>query len=491
MSTHTSQGSQGVGLGAYRPIEGTWDEIVDADACARPATSTLCERLAAISADELRRRQVLADRCFQTGGVTFSVYSDQRGVEKIFPFDLVPRPIAAAEWSVLDRGLRQRVTALNLFLSDVYGDQQVLKDGIVPAALVLGASGYLPQMQGVRPPHGVWTHISGIDLVRDPSGAFLVLEDNLRCPSGVSYVLENRAILKRALPRAFERERVASVEEYSTRLQAALANVTPRPSAEPTVVILTPGPYNSAYFEHSFLARRTGYPLVRADDLFVDDDRLFMKTTRGPTQVDVVYRRIDDAYLDPKVFRPDSLLGVPGLFGAYVAGNVTLCNAPGNGVADDKAVYPYVPDLIRYYLDEEAIIGQVPTYVCDRPDDLAYVLDHLDELVVKAVDGAGGYGMLFGPSASQAEIAAFRTKLVAHPRGYIAQPRVELSTSPVWDGEGFVARRVDLRPYILMTPEPWVLPGGLTRVALVDGSYVVNSSQGGGSKDTWVMQGTE
>jgi len=476
----------GSGLAAYTGIPGTWDELVRSDGRPRPEFAALHARLSELPVAELRRRQRLADVAFTTGGITFSVYSDTRGVEKIFPFDLVPRPVSSAEWRRVDLGLQQRVRALNLFLSDVYGPQRILAAGVVPRELVLGSSGYLPQMQGVRPPHGVWTHISGIDLVRDPEGRFLVLEDNLRCPSGVSYVLENRAILKRALPVLFERVRVVSVEEYTVKLQHALAQVAPV-GGEPLVVVLTPGSYNSAYFEHGFLARRTGYPLVHSSDLFVDDDTVYVRTTRGPQRVDVIYRRIDDAFLDPTVFRPDSLLGVPGLFGAYAKGRVTLANAPGNGVADDKAIYPYVPDIVRYYLGEEAILGQVPTYVTERPADLAHVLDHLPELVVKTVDEAGGYGMLMGPSASKAEIADFRAKILAAPRKFVAQPRIDLSTCPVWTGEGFVPRRVDLRPYVITAPDPWVLPGGLTRVALREGSYVVNSSQGGGSKDTWIL----
>ena len=476
-------------LASYRPLPGTYDEIVGQDGTPHADVGVLAERLRALPPEELRRRQERADLAFRTGGVTFSVYSDSRGVEKIFPFDLIPRPVSAKEWASVEAGLKQRIVALNLFLTDVYGPQRSLDAGVVPRALVLGSPGYLPQLQGFKPPHGVYTHISGIDLIRGPDGTFLVLEDNLRCPSGVSYVLENRAILKRTLPKMFEKLRVASVEEYTIRLQLALAMMSPRADIDPGVVVLTPGPYNSAYFEHSFLARRTGFPLVQPADLFVDKDRVFVKTTRGPRRVDVVYRRIDDLYLDPTVFKPDSALGVPGIIGAWAKGNVTLANAPGNGVADDKAIYPFVPDIIRYFLGEEPILGQVPTYVCDRKDDLSYVLDHLDQLVVKMTDGAGGYGMLFGPSATKDEIASFRVQLKDNPRGYIAQPRVELSTCPVWNGHGVVPRRVDLRPYVITAPDPWVLPGGLTRVALKEGSYVVNSSQGGGSKDTWILKG--
>lgn len=479
-------GSGGL-LSTYRPLPGARDELVQDDGQPWPDVAGVHAAIDALGMDELAERQRLADTAFHAAGVTFSVYSDDRGVEKIFPFDLVPRPVSAAEWEVLDRGLRQRVHALNLFLGDLYGPQRVLSDGVVPRHLIEGSAGWLPQLRGVRPPHGVYVHIAGIDLIRDGAGRFLVLEDNLRCPSGVSYVLENRAVLKRALPHVFDRIGVASVEEYPVRLQQALASLAPHAEGDVSAVVLSPGPFNSAYFEHSFLARRMGIPLVQGSDLFVAKDRVFVKTTRGPRRVDVIYRRIDDLFLDPTVFNADSLLGVPGLVGAWIAGHVTLANAPGNGVADDKAIYPFVPDVIRYFTGEEPILGQVPTYVCERPDELAYVLDHLDELVVKACDGAGGYGMLFGPSATRAEREAFAVGLKAQPRGYIAQPRVELSTCPVSTADGLQPRRVDLRPYVVCGPDPWVLPGGLTRVALREGSYVVNSSQGGGSKDTWIL----
>jgi uncharacterized circularly permuted ATP-grasp superfamily protein len=431
----------------------------------------------------------LADSAFLNAGVTFSVYSDKRGAERAFPFDLIPRVITGADWNKISRGLVQRVQALNQFLTDVYGPRRILKEGVIPEAHVLGSSGYLERMAGVTPPQGVYVHIAGIDLIRDPEGNFVVLEDNVRTPSGVSYVLENRGIMKRALPRVFRELAVRSVDTYPTRLKQSLCECAPIDADDPTVVVLTPGPFNSAYFEHSFLARRMGAPLVHASDIIIDSEKVYLRTTAGPRRVHVIYRRIDDDFLDPLVFRKDSLLGVPGLVGAYVAGNVTLANAIGNGVADDKAIYPYVPDMIRFYLSEEPILGQVETYDCSRPSDLSYVLDHLSELVVKAVDGSGGYGMLMGPTATTEEIADFRTKLKEKPRGYIAQPRIDLSTSPTWvDGE-VGPRRLDLRPFILTGRESWVLPGGLTRVALKEGSYVVNSSQGGGSKDTWVLQG--
>ncbi|MCA9297874.1 MAG: circularly permuted type 2 ATP-grasp protein, partial [Phycisphaerales bacterium] len=407
----------------------------------------------------------------------------------IFPFDLIPRAVAAREWAKVDEALVQRVAALTAFLDDVYGPQKALEDGIIPREYVEGSAGFCREMIGVKVPGGVRVHIAGIDLVRGPDGAFVVLEDNIRTPSGVSYVLQNRAMMKRVYPGLFSTAQVASVDAYPSMLASALRTISPRPAEETRVAILTPGPHNSAYFEHSFLARRAGVDLVQGQDLFVVDDRVYVKTTQGPCQIDVIYRRVDDGFLDPRVFRPDSLLGVPGLFGAYTAGNVALANAIGNGVADDKAVYPFVPDLVRYYLGEEPKIGQVPTYICMRDDDRAYVLEHLDSLVVKSVDESGGYGMLMGHQATAAERDEFAERIRANPRKYIAQPLVERSTCPVWTGEHVVARRVDLRPYIVTgTDGSWVLPGGLTRVALTEGSYVVNSSQGGGSKDTWIVE---
>jgi uncharacterized circularly permuted ATP-grasp superfamily protein len=479
----------------YRPLPGTWDELVTADGAPRPELGPALEFLRSLSAAEFARVQSLAETSLLHQGVTFSVYSDQRGAEKIFPFCLIPRLISAADWDHLERGLTQRVRALDLFLDDIYGPQRILAAGRVPPEMVLGAKHYLPLLRGVRPPGGVRIHIAGIDLIRDPAGTFRVLEDNLRTPSGVSYVLENRVVAKRVVPQGFDRARVQRVDHYPARLAATLRSVAPPATdgggdGDPTMVVLTPGPYNSAYFEHSFLARTMGLELVQAADLFVDDDRVYARTTLGPRRVHVIYRRTDEAFLDPEVFRPDSMLGVRGLIRAYAAGHVALANAPGNGVADDKAIYPFVPDMIRYYLGEEPTLAQVPTYVCAREDDRRYVVEHLDELVVKAVDEAGGYGMLMGPQASAAEREEFRGRVLAEPRRYIAQPRVELSTCPTWDGERrVVPRRVDLRPYVLSSPDgPWVLPGGLTRVALVEGSYVVNSSQGGGSKDTWVQK---
>jgi uncharacterized circularly permuted ATP-grasp superfamily protein len=475
----------------YETHAGTYDELFESSGVPRAGFHRVLRELGASSPDEFAKCQSLAEMAMLNQGVTFSVYADNRGTEKVFPFDLVPRIVAAQDWAKLERGLTQRVLALGCFLDDVYGDQKILKDGVIPSELVLGAKEYMPIIHGVKPAGGVRVHISGIDLIRDPAGAFRVLEDNVRTPSGVSYVVENRLATKRIFPRLFDQAAVHRVDHYPSRLGETLRSVSPRSPDESTVVVLTPGSYNSAYFEHSFLARQMGIELVEAADLFVDDDHVFMRTTRGPKPVDVIYRRTDEAFLDPEVFRPDSMLGVRGLMRAWAKGNVTLANAPGNGVADDKAVYPFVPDMIQYYLSESPLLEQVPTFVCLRDDDREYVVEHLSELVVKAVDESGGYGMLMGPQASRAEIAEFRTRILANPRKYIAQPRIELSTCPTWDAERrrMEPRRVDLRPYILSSREgPWVLPGGLTRVALVPGSYVVNSSQGGGSKDTWVQK---
>jgi len=474
----------------YRPLPGAFDEYFAEDGAVRPEAARVAELLEGLGAREFRSRQKLADATFLRSGVTFSVSSDTRGSERIFPFDLIPRLVPGDEWQRVRAGLEQRVRALNAFLADVYGKQRILREKVVPEDLVLGAKGYLKQAQGIVPPGGVHVHIAGIDLIRGPQGEFLVLEDNARTPSGVSYVLENRMVMKKVFPRVFAESRVAGVESYPIRLREALASVGPAPPGEDGTVVLTPGPFNSAYFEHSFLARRMGVPLVEGRDLFVDGDKVWAKTTLGPRRIDVIYRRIDDPFIDPEAFRKDSLLGVPGLMRAYAAGNVALANAIGNGVADDKGIYPFVPDMIRFYLSEEPALGQVETYVCAREKDLAYVLDHVGDLVIKAVNEAGGYGMLIGPQASRKERADFRERVRTSPRNYIAQPRIELSTAPTWVERGAAPRRVDLRPYVVTGADTWVLPGGLTRVALVEGSYVVNSSQGGGSKDTWVLEGT-
>jgi uncharacterized circularly permuted ATP-grasp superfamily protein len=479
-----------VGLfGEYRSLPGTYDEFFSDTGEARPEVTQLVRALDRIGKREFQKRQQLANSAFLNAGVTFSVYSDERGGERVFPFDLIPRVISSKEWDRVERGLEQRVRALNLFLADVYGEQAILTEGIVPRRLVLGSSGYLAKLRGVSPPGGVYVHIAGIDLIRGPSGEFLVLEDNARTPSGVSYVLENRGVMKRALPLIFRKLDIRSVDDYPNVLSATLRENAPQPDGEVRAVVLTPGPFNSAYFEHSFLARRMGFELAHASDLFVRDHKVYLKTTSGPEQIHVIYRRIDDDFLDPEFFRPDSLLGVPGLVSAYAAGNVTLTNALGNGVADDKAIYPYVPHMIRFYLSEEPILGQVETYNCDHEADLAFVLANLQKLVVKAVDGSGGYGMLMGPTATARELEEFEAKLRQNPRGYIAQPRIELSSAPTWCDTELLPRRLDLRPFVLTGKRTWVLPGGLSRVALKENSYVVNSSQGGGSKDTWVLRG--
>ncbi len=471
----------------YETLSGAYDELFESRGQAWPTIAPVIAGLEGLGAARMERRQRLADNTFLKGGVTFSVYSDNRGGERIFPFDLIPRVVTAEDWEDVERGLLQRVTALNHFLTDVYGEGRILKEKVVPAELVHGGTGYLKQVHGIRPRGDVYVHIAGIDLVRDGQGRFLVLEDNLRCPSGVSYVLSNRNVLKKVLPKMFRTASVRNVDEYPTRLRERLSELAPPGDGSPRVVVLTPGAFNSAYFEHGFLARRMGVDLVQASDLFVHDDRVYVKTTRGAEPVGVIYRRIDDEFVDPEVFRPDSLLGVPGLVRAYAKGNVTLANAIGNGVADDKAVYPYVPAMIRFYLDEEPILGQVETYFCGEKSHQSHVLENLSKMVVKAVDASGGYGMLIGPRSTAEQIAEFRERIKNKPRGYIAQPVVELSTCPTWlDGKAR-PRRVDLRPFILTGKSSWVLPGGLTRVALVEGSYVVNSSQGGGSKDTWVL----
>jgi uncharacterized circularly permuted ATP-grasp superfamily protein len=466
-----------------------WDELFDRQGKPHPTCAALVERLGQLRYPEFQSMRGAADLAFVNQGITFSVYADRRGVEKIFPFDLIPRTIPADEWAVLEAGLVQRVRALNLFLHDIYHEQQILREGIVPEDLVLGAKGFRKEMVGFTPPGGVYVHICGTDLIRDVDGRLLVLEDNGRTPSGVSYVLENRAVMKKVFPHLFANIRVKRVEDYPHRLRDALASVAPEGAdAPPCVVVLSPGQYNSAYFEHSSLARHMGVELVFGQDLFVHGDVVYLKTTRGPQRVDVIYRRLDDDFLDPESFRPDSLLGVPGLFRAYRAGNVTLANAVGTGVADDKAVYPFVEDMIRFYLSEEPLLRNVPTYICARPDDCKYTLDHLGELVVKAVNESGGYGMLMGPSSTASQRAEFAGKIRHDPRNYIAQPVVTLSTCPTWTEEGVAPRHVDLRPYIITGSSTWVLPGGLTRTALAKGSLVVNSSQGGGSKDTWVLE---
>jgi len=470
---------------------GFYDEMFDTEGQARPEARLLLDTIGSLEDGQLQRCQQAAERILVQLGITFNVYGDSAGTERPFPFDLVPRIIRAEEWDWIERGLTQRIHALNAFIDDVYHKQQIIKDGIIPEEVVRSAASFRPQCVGLNPPKGVWCHITGTDLVRGGDGQIYVLEDNLRVPSGVSYMLENRDLMKRTFPQVFEGLQVRPVFEYPSFLLHALESIAPpRPGGKPVVVLLTPGIYNSAYFEHSYLAQKMGIPLVEGRDLVVEKDRVWMRTTKGLRRVDVIYRRIDDDFLDPEAFRPDSLLSVPGLLRAYKAGNVALANAPGNGVADDKVMYAYVPDMIRYYEGEDPILPNVETYLCWRDADRQHVLQNLHALVVKAANEAGGYGMLVGPHATAAERDAFKDKIQANPRNYIAQPTLALSRVPTLAGDRLEGRHVDLRPYILYGDEIRVVPGGLTRVALRKGSLVVNSSQGGGSKDTWVLSST-
>lgn len=445
--------------------------------------------LASTPAADLRQRQHEAELLFRRIGITFAVYGDAEGEERLIPFDIVPRVLTRPEWDRLSKGLEQRVTALNMFLKDVYSRGEILKAGVVPENLVYRNPYYRPEMQGLRLPHDIYVMIAGIDIVRVDAETFYVLEDNARTPSGVSYMLENREVMMRLFPDLCARHRIAPVENYSDELLATLKSVAPRSApGEPTVALLTPGPFNSAYYEHSFLADKLGVELVEGNDLYVRENILYMRTTEGPKRVDVLYRRLDDDFIDPLAFRPDSVLGVPGLLSAYRAGNVTLANAVGTGVSDDKAVYSYMPEIIRFYTGADPILNNVPTWRCREPDALMYVLDNLHDLVVKEVDGSGGYGMLVGPKADKAAIEAFRKKIETDPAKFIAQPTLALSTVPTFIGEGIAPRHVDLRPYVLTGAAGIrTVPGGLTRVALKEGSLVVNSSQGGGTKDTWVV----
>jgi len=470
-----------------------FDEMLAGDCAVRPAYKKVHQRLKRMSREEFLRKQTAVDVAFMRGGVTFTVYNDNQGTERIFPFDLVPRVIPAAEWERLEAGLVQRLTALNLFLHDIYHDQRILKERVIPASFVLSAKHFRREFMNFDVPKGVYVHVCGTDLIRDRDGNYLVLEDNLRCPSGASYMIENRTAMKRAFPDLYQNARVRPVENYAQELLNVLQYTVPvnARANPPTVVLLTPGVYNSAYFEHTFLARSMGIPIVEGRDLFVKDARVYMRTVAGLVQVDVIYRRIDDDFLDPSVFRSDSLLGVPGLDHAYRAGNVGLANTIGTGIADDKVMYYFVPRIIKFYLGEEPILPNVDTYLASEEEDRGYILDNLNKLVVKSANEAGGYGMLMGPWAAEAEIEDFRTKIIANPRNFIAQPPISLSRHPTWCGAGFEGRHIDLRPYILCGEKITVTPGGLTRVALRKGSLVVNSSQGGGSKDTWVLHGDE
>ena len=466
---------------------GFHDEMFLPDGTPRPEARALVDRINGLPEGELLRRHQAAERALLNTGITFAVYGDDQGAERIFPFDIVPRIIPGAAWDPMERGLRQRVEALNRFIDDVYNDRAILRDGVVPAEVVESSAGYRPECAGLRPPRGIWCHITGTDLVRDSDGTIYVLEDNLRCPSGVSYVLENRGVMTETFPIVFEGLGVRPVADYPSRLLSMLEYVAPAAMKRPVVAVLTPGMLNSAYFEHSFLAQQMGIQLVEGRDLVVADDRLQMRTTGGHEQIDVLYRRIDDDFLDPTCFRSDSLLGVPGLMDLYRRGRVALVNAPGTGVADDKVVYAYVPKMIRYYLDQDPILPNVPTFLCWHDKERRHVLDHLAELVVKPANESGGYGMLIGPASTEAERRRFAGLIEAEPRNYIAQPTLALSRVPTRVDDRFEGRHVDLRPYILYGGEIYVLPGGLTRVALKQGSLVVNSSQGGGSKDTWVL----
>jgi uncharacterized circularly permuted ATP-grasp superfamily protein len=475
------------GLTAGYDLGGFFDEMLDTDGRPRPHYRAVFEQLASMTPDRFSERIRVADAFFLTQGIGFTVYGDDEGTDRIFPFDLVPRIIPPDEWAHVEQGLAQRLRALNLFLADVYHEQRILTEGRVPAALVFGSRNFRREMIGLDVPGGVYAHIGGVDLVRDHDGRYLVLEDNLRTPSGVSYMLDSRQALKRVFAPLFDRYRVRPIDQYPRQLVEVLRSVAPR-SGHPAIVLLTPGAHNSAYYEHSFLARQMGVEIVEGRDLVVHRNEVFNRTTRGLERVDVIYRRIDDEFLDPFAFRQDSLLGVPGLFNAYRAGNVTLANAIGTGVADDKAIYPYVPEMIRFYLGEEPILPNVPTYLAADDADRAYILEHIEELVVKAVDQSGGYGMLIGPAASPAECAEFRQLVEAEPRNYVAQPTIALSRHPTFVEGGLHGCHVDLRPFVLSGADGVrLVPGGLTRTALRLGSLVVNSSQGGGSKDTWVL----
>jgi uncharacterized circularly permuted ATP-grasp superfamily protein len=465
-----------------------FDEMHAADGVVRQCYGEYNTWLAEQSSELLGNKRAEADLVFRRVGITFAVYGDDAGTERLIPFDIIPRIIPAAEWRQLEEGLRQRVKALNRFIHDVYHDQNIVRAGKIPAEQVLRNSQYRAEMHGVDVASDIYTHIAGIDIVRAGKGEYYVLEDNLRVPSGVSYMLEDRKMMMRLFPELFAKNRVAPVAHYPDLLLENLRSVAPQGVADPTVVLLTPGMYNSAYFEHAFLAQQMGIELVEGQDLFVQDDAVYMRTTRGPHRVDVIYRRVDDDFLDPLAFRPDSTLGVAGLLRAYRAGRVTLANAIGTGLADDKSIYPYVPDMIEFYLGERPILANVPTFKCRNRDELAQTLAQLPDLVVKEVHNAGGYGMLVGPAATRAEIEAFRAKIEANPANYIAQPTLALSTCPTFVEAGIAPRHIDLRPFVLCGKQVTMVPGGLTRVALREGSLVVNSSQGGGTKDTWVLE---
>jgi uncharacterized circularly permuted ATP-grasp superfamily protein len=469
-----------------------YNEMHAGDDCS-PASSRehyqrYAQWLAQQTGEHLQRQRAEADLSFRRVGITFAVYGDDAGTERLIPFDIIPRVIPAHEWSHLQRGLAQRVQALNMFIHDIYHEQRIIKAGVIPAEQIYKNAQYRPEMQGIKVASDIYAHIAGVDIVRAGEGEFYVLEDNLRVPSGVSYMLEDRKMMMRLFPELFAQNKVAPVDHYPDMLLDNLRSVAPTGVDNPTVVVMTPGMYNSAYFEHAFLAQQMGVELVEGQDLFVNDNAVYMRTTRGPKRVDVIYRRVDDDFLDPLAFRADSSLGVPGLLAVYRAGRVSLANAIGTGVADDKSIYPFVPDMIRFYLSEDAILNNVPTYQCRKPADLSYTLANLPQLVVKEVHGAGGYGMLVGPASSQQQIEDFRQRILAKPEAYIAQPTLALSACPTFVDQGIAPRHIDLRPFVLSGKQISMVPGGLTRVALQEGSLVVNSSQGGGTKDTWVLE---
>ncbi|HNR15445.1 MAG TPA: circularly permuted type 2 ATP-grasp protein [Chitinophagaceae bacterium] len=474
-------------LANYNVQPRVWDEMFGKDGI-RPAYRNFVSAIQNLSSDEMTHKDELAKKLFMSQGITFTVYSSGEGIEKIFPFDIIPRILEAAEWKHIEEGIKQRLKALNIFLKDIYNQQFIIKDGIVPAKLIYSCPNFIRQMVNVEVPFDIYTHISGIDLIRDHDGTYYVLEDNLRTPSGVSYMLENRSITYRIFPDLLPKNNVRSVKDYPDLLLKNLVGLANRQKSDPTVVLLTPGIYNSAYFEHTTLARLMGIELVEGSDLVVDNHKVYMKTTTGLKQVDVIYRRVDDDFIDPLVFRPDSMLGVPGIYGAYRTGHVAIVNAMGNGVADDKAVYSYVPAMIRYYLNEEPILKNVPTYQLAIPENRKLVFENMDKMVIKKTNESGGYGMLIGSAATEEEMESFKEAIEEDPRSFIAQPIISLSSAPCYINGVLQPRRVDLRPYALYGPEGIdIVPGGLTRVALKEGSLVVNSSQGGGSKDTWVL----
>ncbi|TBW59653.1 circularly permuted type 2 ATP-grasp protein [Marinobacter halodurans] len=474
-------------LDPYRPYPGCYDELVDGNGVARPQALSVARFIMQNGAEELARRQAELDRTISAMGVSFTVYSDSQNIDRAWPLDVVPRTIAASDWQRTSDGLKQRLQALNLFINDLYNDQKILKDGIVPSELVLKSKNFLAPCQGFEPAYKVWANICGTDLVRDGEGNFLVLEDNLRVPSGVSYMLENRTVMKRVFPELFAKSTIGPVDDYPAQLWNMLASLSPQDEETPRVVVLTPGIYNSAYFEHSFLAQQMGCPLAENNDLYVDDDRVYLRTLHGPQRVDVIYRRIDDTFIDPQVFRKDSALGIPGLIGAWRAGNVAIANAPGSGVADDKVIYAFVPEIIRYYLKQDPLIDNVPTYLCMDDKERDHVLANLDKLVVKPANESGGYGILIGPRATDEERAQCAAAIRENPRNFIAQPTLNLSTAPTLCDDLLEPRHLDLRPFILQGESLYCTNGGLSRVALRRGSLVVNSSQGGGSKDTWII----